>query len=329
MNKEEFDFLGITRFHELGYKGQGVKVASHEKIIEGVFDDVFVLNYGQKGNDYDEHGTLVMDYISQVVPEAEKLSIDSDDRIMNGKLESKAINYLLENTPDFLGTANHSGLIDDDRLIPYYQEIYNKGCFLVCSAGNKKKTINKLAQGDLWKAVGACNYNRGKPKVHDTYVDGEEMDFVSFHNLYSSYNRTTNKGTSFSYEIFMGMLALTQCFFLEKTGKKLSHEKLMQFAIDNSIDLGEEGKDIETGYGLFILPDPNTINISKYCEDYKESEIGMTRYNTLEEVPDWGKDTVSKLMQKGALKGDENGALDMSEDLLRTLVIHDRLGLYE
>ena len=42
MNEKEFDFLGITRFHELGYKGQGIKVASHEEIIKGVFDDVFV-----------------------------------------------------------------------------------------------------------------------------------------------------------------------------------------------------------------------------------------------------------------------------------------------
>ena len=55
MNEKEFEFLGIKRFHEAGYKGQGIKVASHEEIVEDVFDDVFVLNYGQKGNDYSEH----------------------------------------------------------------------------------------------------------------------------------------------------------------------------------------------------------------------------------------------------------------------------------
>lgn len=48
LNKKEFDFLGITRWHEAGYKGQGISVASHEKIIEGVFDDVFSLNYAEK-----------------------------------------------------------------------------------------------------------------------------------------------------------------------------------------------------------------------------------------------------------------------------------------
>ena len=269
-----------------------------------------------------------MDYIRQVVPDAEKFSIKSYDKITNGKLESEAIDWLLENTPDFLGTANHSGFIDDDRLKPYYQEIYNKGCFLVCSAGNKQAKINKLCIGDLWKAIGACDYNKGKPKAKEKYVDGEEMDFVSFHDLYSNYNKSYNEGTSFSYEIFMGMCALVQCFFKIKTGKKLSHEKLMEFVKDNCMDLEDEGHDIKTGYGLFILPEPTTIDIPKYCEDYKEAEE-MKRYNTLEEVPDWGKPTIEKLVEKGVLKGDENGNLDMSEDLLRTLVIHDRLGLYE
>lgn len=55
LNEKEFEFLGIKKWHEAGYKGQGVAVASHEKVIEGVFDDVTCLNYGKKGNKYDEH----------------------------------------------------------------------------------------------------------------------------------------------------------------------------------------------------------------------------------------------------------------------------------
>ena len=55
----------------------------------------------------------------------------------------------------------------------------------------------------------------------------------------------------------------------------------------------------------------------------------MPKYNTLEEVPEWGKSTVEKLFNKGALKGDENWNLNISEELLRTFVIHDRLGLYD
>lgn len=51
-------------------------------------------------------------------------------------------------------------------------------------------------------------------------------------------------------------------------------------------------------------------------------------YNTVDEVPDWGKDTVNKLINKGILKGDEKG-LDLSYTLLRLLVINDRAGVYD
>lgn len=50
-------------------------------------------------------------------------------------------------------------------------------------------------------------------------------------------------------------------------------------------------------------------------------------YNTVEEVPDWGKATIEKLVRKGYLQG-ENGGLGLTNDLLRTLVINDRAGIY-
>lgn len=50
-------------------------------------------------------------------------------------------------------------------------------------------------------------------------------------------------------------------------------------------------------------------------------------YNTIDEVPDWGKATVNKLIDKGILAGSEKG-LDLSYTMLRMLVINDRAGLY-
>lgn len=51
-------------------------------------------------------------------------------------------------------------------------------------------------------------------------------------------------------------------------------------------------------------------------------------YNTLDEVPDWGKATVKKLIHSGVIKGTDTG-LDISNTLLRLLVINDRAGLYD
>lgn len=50
-------------------------------------------------------------------------------------------------------------------------------------------------------------------------------------------------------------------------------------------------------------------------------------YNTVDEVPEWGKATVNKLISKGILEGDEKG-LNLSYTLLRMLVMNDRAGIY-
>ena len=51
-------------------------------------------------------------------------------------------------------------------------------------------------------------------------------------------------------------------------------------------------------------------------------------YNKVEEVPEWGRATVQKLINKGLLKGNEKG-FDLSYTLLRLLVVNDRAGLYD
>ena len=55
------------------------------------------------------------------------------------------------------------------------------------------------------------------------------------------------------------------------------------------------------------------------------------RYDFPREIPDWngfGRGTVEKLISRGALQGDGKG-LDLSHDMLRIFVAHDRLGLYK
>lgn len=51
-------------------------------------------------------------------------------------------------------------------------------------------------------------------------------------------------------------------------------------------------------------------------------------YNTVAEVPLWGRPTVQKLIDIGVLGG-SSGGLGLTQDMLRLLVIHDRLGLYD
>lgn len=52
-------------------------------------------------------------------------------------------------------------------------------------------------------------------------------------------------------------------------------------------------------------------------------------YNYIDNnMPEWARPTIRKLAEKGLLKGDENG-LNLTDDILRILVINDRTGIYD
>ena len=53
-------------------------------------------------------------------------------------------------------------------------------------------------------------------------------------------------------------------------------------------------------------------------------------YNYIDSnMPDWAKRTVKKLVKRGIIEGNENGELMLTDDLIRTLVIIDRAGLFD
>lgn len=60
----------------------------------------------------------------------------------------------------------------------------------------------------------------------------------------------------------------------------------------------------------------------------KEKEMEKV-YNWTLEVPEWGRPTVQKLLDKGYLQGNEKGELELTYAMLKLLVINDRAGLYD
>lgn len=335
LNKEAFDFLGITKFHENGYTGKNITIASKEMIIEGVFDDVECDDYFSTDTSKSaKHGTTVMDYIRQVVPDARKIACDFSGTVEKNIWNCFGMQKLLSNPPQVFTSSSYNTSDSQEHHMKKYRELREKGCFLVHGTGNDgEEGVLNVVKNDVFKAVAAYKLYCGKPKKESFSSVGEEVDFASLDNLRATWDNKRHTGTSFSAPVFAGMVALVQDFFIAKTGKQLDYENLLQFIKDNCIDVDEKGKDAKSGYGLFILPDPNSINILKYMEikgeDKVMSEENTNTYKTLKDVPTWGKPTVEKLVNKKAIQGDENGDLNISNDLLRTLVIHDRLGIYD
>lgn len=335
LNKEAFDFLGITKFHQSGYTGKNITIASKESIIEGVFDDVDCDDYFTFESKGAKHGTNVMDYIRQVVPDARKIACDFSGTVEKNVWNCVGMQKLLDNPPQVFTSSAYDSSDSKEHHMSKYRELREKGCFLVHGAGNDGEDgVLNVVKNDVFKAIAAYKLYCGKPKKESFSSVGEEVDFASLDNLRATWDNKRHTGTSFSAPIFAGMVALVQDFFIANTRKQLDYENLLQFIKDNCIDLEETGIDNKSGFGLFILPEPDSIEISRYINTKGENKTmseenkNTKTYKTLEDIPAWGKPTVEKLVNKKAIQGDENGNLNISNDLLRILVIHDRLGLY-
>ena len=68
--------------------------------------------------------------------------------------------------------------------------------------------------------------------------------------------------------------------------------------------------------------------LSKQTEQ-KEEETEMI-YNYIDEnMPQWARATVQKLVDKGYLNGNEKGELGLNDTMLKIFVVNDRAGLYQ
>ena len=62
-------------------------------------------------------------------------------------------------------------------------------------------------------------------------------------------------------------------------------------------------------------------------EDLRNKKETVYHYTVT--VPEWGRPTLQKLLDKGLYKGESASNLNLPESLLRVLVINDRAGLYD
>ena len=61
----------------------------------------------------------------------------------------------------------------------------------------------------------------------------------------------------------------------------------------------------------------------------EEEEMIEKVYHNINEVPEWAKPTMQKIISKGWYKGTSATDLDLSDTLMRTMVILDRVGIFD
>lgn len=100
-----------------------------------------------------------------------------------------------------------------------------------------------------------------------------------------------------------------------KDGVILSHKECYARGIGSNHGDPEHLWDaLNTGYTM------NTFR----ADVAEEMEDNMVRYNKVEDMPAWAQEEIQALVDAGALRGDENGNLNLTEDMVRMLIINKR-----
>ena len=110
------------------------------------------------------------------------------------------------------------------------------------------------------------------------------------------------------------------------------HVGIVVYVSDGRIKIIEGNINNAVGYRNIQV---DSRYIRGYCvPDYAKvsDDVGVggldSMYQKIENVPDWAMDTVKKLVNRGILRGDENGNLNLTSDMVRILVILDRAGSF-
>jgi len=124
-----------------------------------------------------------------------------------------------------------------------------------------------------------------------------------------------------------GVVANGGC--VTKKSYSLSYSRIMGYGSIN-YNLIEEEELMSKEYDelkaeINVLKSENT-NLKAEVSNLKNEMI----YNYVDEnMPEWARPTIQKMMDKGLLKGDENGCLGLTNELLRVFVTNDRAGIYD
>lgn len=249
-NQKEFTKCNITKWHNWGYKGQGVKIAVLDEDCQS--DETmadwakFPFGEAEEGG----HGIPVAKVLHEVAPQAEIHLF----HYLNGNDQERAaiIDYIIRNHYDMV---NVSLSVSDGKNEPV-RLLESTNIPVIVASGNdgNEDKLRFPASADWTIAVGAMSEHQNEVCYYSN--GGTKLDCVGF--SYINYVNSKGKsveftGTSCAAPFITGMIAcwLSWC---KKIGYKPGREAVRQLIAENCLDYEAEGKDKTSGYGLFVLP---------------------------------------------------------------------------
>lgn len=288
--QRQFDYLHVTEYHKLGYKGKGYVILNTE--------------------DLDDHGTMTTGVAKTFAPEVTIINGGLYSNVSNGiveyyKIKIDGIDYDIEEAITKFNVKVTSTSLSGrtpEPILQMWKNLQDKyGLIMFNSAGNDASVgvTGRFARYGIAIAVGAVNISSTGKITRQSYsAIGPEVDFTTFLGFGS--------GTSAACPA----LAAQTILLLQKYGD-FNQEECYEVLKSISIDLGELGVDEYYGWGLPVLPLTDKLEILEKLRGVEEMQ-----FKDVEDTR-WSKAAIDRCVDEGLLVGFEDGTFRPTETVTR------------
>lgn len=184
-------------------------------------------------------------------------------------------------------------------------------------------------------ALSNCKYfSSANRNASANYFVDEKGVYRSVKDMNVAWHCGSMNGYKHKYCRNTNSIGIEMCSRKDKNGKFYIKEETIANAIELTKYLMEKYdipvENVIRHYDVTgkMCPRP-FVEDEKLWLDFKERlEVEeVKRYNTIDEVPEWGKATIQLMINKGAFADLKN--LNLSEDMIRVFVFNDRMGIYK
>lgn len=328
-NNRHRKYTGIDKFHSAGYFGGRVTAASGENwSLSSYNPDGLCFDPLKLGCGGDSHATDTAATFFQVAPKTKLYMLPST----TGSYGGNGIDYtnkFLEESVKIIEDKNITNMfvsLNGSRHKKYFEDLskwlqdHDNFKYFYAAGNDSNSKYNQMLE--IEEIIGVAAYTlmvSGEvlPASYSSvtkYVDfsAPSYIYVNINAAKPTDNGSPSNGTSFSTPWLCGMACLVDDFFIDKTGKPLTRDMMIQFFKDHTIDIGDKGFDNKTGFGAVVLPDPSEIDINKY-----RSGTMLEKFTDANKVSIWAKDSVEYCLVNGYLNGKSENIFDPLSNLTR------------
>ncbi len=315
------DYLGVTAWHNAGYLGSRVTVANGETWSLAKYNPDGLCTAPIAPDTDNSHGEDTARVLHEIAPRAKIVQLPFGST----RYAETAYRYILDND---ICIMTRSMAVNTTSLADAYLPDLPNTTYFNCAGNDGDDDYAKIIKSKYVNGVGAV-YLDAKNKITPAHYSSESefVDYCGMTNVYTS-DHAKFTGTSCATPALAGLAALVQDLFIAKTGHPLDRVRLHVFLMDCCHDLGDDGHDDDTGWGVVVLPPPETVDVWQWQnKKYLEDSMDIKKFVDYGDIADYQRGAVQCCVSNSIMEGDDDGKFRPNDAITRgdLAVVIDRL----